>query len=677
MARSLVFADLTHTAQGIGAPTFPLGVSFVMAYARQELGDAYVYRLCKFPEDLNATLHQARPALLCLSNYSWNFELAYAFARRAKALDPTLITAFGGPNFPTLPEEKKAFLQARPALDFYIELEGELGLVDLVRHLEGAGFEAARLKASGARVANTAYIHEGELFSGEVSRIADVNRIPSPYLTGVLDPFFDHPLQPLLETTRGCPFSCTFCADGLTSKNKIARFDPERTREEIRYIARHVKNVDELIITDLNFAMYAEDLRTAEEIAEVRRELGWPMLISASAGKNRPERTIEVARILQGAWTLGASLQSTDPEVLKAIKRQNISKEAYRDLVTYGNSLENSKTHSEIILGLPGDTKAKHLESLRFGVEQGVTHMRMFQAMLLRGTEMASGPTRAAYGLRTKFRVIPGCVGIYDLLGETTPVSEIEEIIVGNATLSFEDYLDCRLMNLLVETFYNNALFEEVFALCRALGVSVYDCLLHAKAHPELRTPRITEILDAFLTQTGSDLFDTFEGAQAFVLTPEVVGRYIDGELGINELLVHKTLLLGEFRDICGILFAAVAATLRERGLLTPKVEAYLAELKVYTLLRKEDCVTDTAGGRRAAFRFDFEAIRAAGFKVDPNALPQSERPGEWHFFHSEGQKRHIANQLNLYANTPTGLGRLLQRSNLKLIYRNAAPGPP
>lgn len=27
--RTLYFADLTHTAQGIGAPTFPLGVSFV------------------------------------------------------------------------------------------------------------------------------------------------------------------------------------------------------------------------------------------------------------------------------------------------------------------------------------------------------------------------------------------------------------------------------------------------------------------------------------------------------------------------------------------------------------------------------------------------------------------------------------------------------------------------
>ncbi|MBI3129754.1 MAG: radical SAM protein [Acidobacteria bacterium] len=674
--RSLVFADLTHTAQGIGAPTFPLGVSFVMAYARQELGDAFTYRLCKFPEELSEVLTRERPTVLCFSNYSWNFELAYAFARRAKALDPRVVTVFGGPNFPTLASEKAEFLAGRPAMDFYIELEGELGLVDLVQNLEEVGFDARRLKSEGRRMANTTYLEQGALISGEIARIVDVNRIPSPYLTGLLDPFFDQPLQPLLETTRGCPFSCTFCADGLTSKNKIARFDPERTRAEIRYIASHVKNVDELIITDLNFAMYTEDLRTADEIAQVKRETGWPLLISASAGKNRPERTIEVARILNGAWTLGASLQSTDPDVLKAIKRQNISREAYRDLVTYGNTMENSKTHSEIILGLPGDSRDKHFESLRFGVEQGVTHMRMFQAMLLRGTEMASGPTRAQYGLATQFRVIPGCVGIYDLMGEPTPVSEIEEIIVGNATLSFADYLECREMNLLVETFYNNALFEEVFALCRALEVSVYDCLLYTKGHPELRTGRIAAIIDGFLQQTGSDLFATFEEAKGFVLTPEVVGRYIDGELGINELLVHKTLLLGEFRDLCDLLFTAIRATLEVNGRLTPRVEAYLLELKTYTLLRKEDCVTDTEGERYASFRFDFEAIRAAGFKVDPDTLPLATQAGEWRFFHSEGQKRHIANQIKLYANTPTGMGRLLQRSNLKLIYRSVAPGP-
>ncbi len=36
MRRRILVADLTHTAQGIAAPTFPLGASYVLAYAKQQ-----------------------------------------------------------------------------------------------------------------------------------------------------------------------------------------------------------------------------------------------------------------------------------------------------------------------------------------------------------------------------------------------------------------------------------------------------------------------------------------------------------------------------------------------------------------------------------------------------------------------------------------------------------------
>ncbi|SVE09149.1 uncharacterized protein METZ01_LOCUS462003, partial [marine metagenome] len=244
----------------------------------------------------------------------------------------------------------------------------------------------------------------------------------------------------MMETTRGCPFVCTFCADGIKAKSKVFRFDHDRTRDELHYIARKVKNIDELIITDLNFAMYKEDVDTAKSVRDIQKLYNYPTLFSASAGKNKPKRTIEVASIING-WTLGASIQSTSPEVLKAIKRSNISIAAYKELVDYGNSLPKSKTHSEIILGLPGDTKERHFESLRFGIDNNVNSIRMFQAMMLSGTEMANMDNRKKFGLVTKFRTIPGCIGIYDLLDDKHPIAEIEEIIVGSDTLPQDDYL--------------------------------------------------------------------------------------------------------------------------------------------------------------------------------------------------------------------------------------------
>ena len=44
-------------------------------------------------------------------------------------------SVFGGPNFPTDLYEKLEFLKKRPAIDFNIELEGELAFVDLLNNL--------------------------------------------------------------------------------------------------------------------------------------------------------------------------------------------------------------------------------------------------------------------------------------------------------------------------------------------------------------------------------------------------------------------------------------------------------------------------------------------------------------------------------------------------------------
>jgi len=665
-------SDLTHTAQGISAATFPLGASYVLSYAKQELGSEFDFKMFKFPSHLDEALRRQFPAVLCFSNYSWNLELAYKFASLAKGCDSNIVTVFGGPNFPTTPDEKLAFFLKYPDIDFYVELEGELGFVDLMKKLASHNLNGSALKDSGEGVLNTSYMHVGKLVNGPLERIRDINVIPSPYLTGAMDEYFDMPLAPMIETTRGCPFSCTFCADGLAIKSKVFRYDSERTKEELHYIAERVKHTHELRITDLNFAMYKEDRVTALAIAELQKTYNYPTLLFATAGKNKPQRTIEIASIIDG-WTLGASIQSTDPEVLTAIKRSNISSSAYQEVIEFGNSDINRKTYSEIILGLPGDTKEKHYESLRFGVSNNVNSLWAFQSMMLVGTEMANQPTRKEYGLITKFRTIPGCLGTYEILGNMHSVAEIEEIIVGSDTLSKEEYVECRVMDLIVSTFHNNAVFEEIFSMVRAVGASPFDCLIYIKDHPELYPSRVKQIIDEFAIETNEDLFDTHEEANTYVLTPEIIDKYIGGELGTNELLLHRALMFKALEDTCDLLFSSVKGSLAQQGLLTPKIEDYLVDLKRFTIMRKKDPFDNTEAVMDAAFNYDFEAIRDADFLVDPNSIPRTDSPIEFHFFLDEQQKKYISNQVTIYATTPTGLGKMMLRSNLKLVFRSFA----
>ncbi len=677
MKKAIWISDLTHTAQGIGANGFPLGASYIYSYAKKNFENEFDFKLFKLPIHLQEALRHTSPAILSFSNYSWNLELGYKFAFLAKERDPNVIIVFGGPNFPADKNEKLDFLKKKPAIDFYIELEGELGFVDLVKALSENSFNTEQLKKHGKKIINTCYIYDGQLIIGSIERIKDINIVPSPYLTGALDQYFQLPLIPMIETTRGCPFTCTFCADGLAIKSKINRYETQRTREELQYIAKNINKVDELIVTDLNFGMYKQDMETAKEIANIQKNYNYPVSVDAPAGKNMPKRIINIASIMKG-WSMGGVIQSSDPGVLKAIKRSNISIDAYQDLIDFGNKQKANRTYTEIILGLPDDTKEKHFKSLRLGVEKNVNNLRMHQAMLLIGTEMASKKDREKYGLITKFRTLPGNVGNYNILNKEHPIAEVEEIVIGSNTLSVDDYIECRIMNLIIKTFYNNNIFNEIHAMQRAMGISPFDCLLYIKEHEEMYTEKIKKIIKSFIHEAKEDLFDSREQANEYVLLPNVINKYINGELGTNELFLYSALLFNEFKDITDLIFESVKRVIKQKNLFTSLIDSYLAGLKKFTLMRKNISLNNKSALQNnlssillGEFEYDFESIHKSDYFLNPNSISKLKTPIQLKFFHTNKQQEHISNQQKLYSNHALGLGRMLQQTNLNLIFRN------
>ena len=404
MKNKVYIADLTHTGNGTMALTFPLGASYVASYAKKILGEKYDIKLFKYQDNLHKAISENPPVVLGLSNYCWNIELGYTLIEWAKKINPKLVVIIGGPNFPTVTSDKIDFLKQRPLVDFNIESEGEIGFVKVIEKLEEYNFDVQAIKKKEESITNCSYLHNNKIIEAKIERIKDVNEIPSPYLTGTLDEFFKLPLIPMVETTRGCPFSCTFCADGMSFKNKIYSYKTERVHKELNYIYENVKKngflMDELRFSDLNFGMYKQDEETAEYIAELQSKHQWPKLIRASLGKNRSDRIMKVASTLKGTLVMGAAQQSSDEEVLANIKRSNISAKAYGDLLNFMNKTnKKAKTFTEFILGIPGDSKEKHFLSLKHGVDNKVNTIRMFQAILLSGTEMASPETRKKFKL--------------------------------------------------------------------------------------------------------------------------------------------------------------------------------------------------------------------------------------------------------------------------------------
>ena len=117
-----------------------------------------------------------------------------------------------------------------------------------------------------------------------------------------------------------------------------------------------------------------------------------------ATAKNQKDRIVEMSRILGDLLQLGASIQSTDAEVLREIKRTNISLDA---IVKMAKNATASHTGSftEIILGLPTDTREKHCKSVFDMLDAGIQDIRSFQFILLPGTEAKRhGQPRAVQG---------------------------------------------------------------------------------------------------------------------------------------------------------------------------------------------------------------------------------------------------------------------------------------
>ena len=188
-------------------------------------------------------------------------------------------------------------------------------------------------------------------------RIQALDSVPSPYVGGLLDGFFDGTLTPLIETVRGCPFACNFCNAGDDYFNRVNRFSSEYVREELTYIAKRAAKagVGHATLADNNFGMIPRDAETAELLYDLQGRFGWPRSITAWTGKNSRERVIKVTRMLGDSLSVSMSVQSLDSDVLERIGRGNIKLDHYRAIADELNE-QGRPQHAEVILPLPGET---------------------------------------------------------------------------------------------------------------------------------------------------------------------------------------------------------------------------------------------------------------------------------------------------------------------------------
>ena len=560
--------DLRYDYSGILAnDCMPLGIAYMKAVMdREDLDHEIDSRLFVYPDRLAEAIRREPPDVLMLSNYVWNEALSLYFVRLAKQVNPRVLTVMGGPNLSLEPERQRAYVERHAALDVYVLGEGDFLAHEIVRSFIDCGGSIAKLADRGL----PSSVVRGDDGRAEIRELLPrhpvLGEIPSPWLSGIQDSFFDGRLAPMIETNRGCPFTCTFCVQGTRYYTKVHNFDVQRMKDEILYIAKRLKqhspNMGTLRIADSNYGMFERDIEISEYIGQMQHDFGWPTFIDATTGKNKADRIIKSVEKVGGALVLYQAVQSLDEDVLRKVKRTSIKLDAYKALEVHmrGRGLRST---SDLILGLPGESMASHLRGLHALLDSNIHQMHNFQAMMLKGAEMESVESRELFKFDTRFRVLPKNYGVFD----DERVFDVEEIVVATDTLPFDDYITCRQWHLVSSVFWNDGWFEDVVRYTRSVGIS--NSLWWDRMLPALQngSPAVRQFLDDFVRETKEELFTTPEACVAHYSQDEHFARLRRGEVGDN--LMYRYRAIASYflwDDICDCAMAATRDLLVEQG---------------------------------------------------------------------------------------------------------------
>ena len=673
MPRNTIYlADLTHDGPILSSNVFPLSIGLSSAYLLKNRRADVSVELFKYPKDLSHALETAPPPIIVgFANYSWNFSLSLAYARRIKKFWPSTTIVFGGPNYGLTPEEMNEFWQTcGDAVDFSVVKEGEESFLRLYDALAARAFQADRVKSARLEIGNIHYPVDSEIITGPDLPRIEISSIPSPYTMGLMDKFFDHKLSPLVHTTRGCPFRCAFCTEGSSYFNLVKQ-RVDDFEEEMRYISPRIKGPKDLFISDANFGMFKQDQTKANVLAKCQSEFGYPKNIYVSTGKNQKERVIKIIQSLNGAVSMAASLQSTNETVLQNVARSNISVEK---LAAAGKmaSASEAGTYSEIILGIPGDSLDAHRQSLNDAVELGFDNIRMYQFILLPQTVLNTPEQRQKYDMKSLFRIVPRSFGKYTLAGEEFVACEFEEILVSHSTLSFEDYAKCREMDLTIEILHNGGIFNEVAGACDAFGLSWFQLMMEFYERRREFGPAIAAMYDEFID--GMTKF-TWPSKTALA---EYVERNIDAmlsdESGTNEMSKGKaTAFFLNFKEINAALFQLLEEAICATRRLDDDTRFFIKDLERYSYLRKSELFSNP-GQIVESFSIDLPEIERQKFRVPPGQAMLSERR-LFSISHDAEQADRIGEFRDTYSHSIDGLGRLLMRyPYINRLFRRPEP---
>ena len=293
------------------------------------------YTINQQKDDIMRDIYLEHPDVVCVSCYIWNISFVKELMADLAKILPDADFWAGGPE---VSYDAEKFLSENPEFTGVMVGEGEETFQEL------SGYYVKKNPEKLENITGICYRDGEKIIHNGWRQIMDLSSIPFIYKD--LSEFKNRIIY--YESSRGCPFSCSYC---LSSVDKKLRFrDIEMVKKELQFFIDHkvpqVKFVDRTFNCKHDHAMaiwkYINDHDNG--VTNFHFEISADLL--------REEELQEMSTMRPGLIQLEIGVQSTNPDTIKAIHR-TMDFEKLKEIVDRIHSFGNIHQHLDLIAGLP------------------------------------------------------------------------------------------------------------------------------------------------------------------------------------------------------------------------------------------------------------------------------------------------------------------------------------
>ncbi|MBC8269656.1 MAG: radical SAM protein [Rhodospirillaceae bacterium] len=490
----------------------PLNIGYVAAYTKKLYAEDIEITLFKDPDLMLEQINIQKPDVLGLSFYYWNTDLNKAMTQKARdVLGEKLLVVWGGPSVDTEPAPQSRLFDRFPHVDAFIANEGELGFAALI----GERLSNDKKNMWQAPIDGVVFHQCGELVRGTAVGLSlDLAELNSPYLTGLMDPFIGGDYLAELQTSRLCPYTCTFCVSGK-NRGKLRAFPYQQVIDEIAFIVDHYKDKPYLPmhLVDENFGIIERDGELSDVILESSRTQGYPKGIYFYNDKRFGDTAKKVIGNLGNMTLYGMalSLQTENPDTLKEIKRRNLTSEQLDEAIQWASSKGLNST-TELIFGLPYETRDSFIQLLNNALDRGFDSININNLIMLDGVEMARDGYREKHDVQSRFRLINANQGFLD----DVFCVELDEVVVSTNCFSFDDFKFMRRLNFMFYAIFSLGFYTWFFQFVRHSSIPLVEFIGHlfSTKSPNSSIANWTNFVEKFETAALAELHNSPEAAR-------------------------------------------------------------------------------------------------------------------------------------------------------------------